>query len=75
MTSLTTKAIPFLVILLVAGTLAVETSCECEIDLESYMPLLTAMGLAGVPYTVVKRAIDAKKAIDTEKFKNEIKNN
>lgn len=73
MSSKTTKTIPFLVILLVAGVLAGENACDCNIDLESYMPLLTAMGLGGIPLTIVKRAIDAKKAIDTEKFKKSIK--
>ena len=73
MASLTTKTIPFLVILLVAGTLAGEHWCDCTIDLETYMPLLIPMGLAGVPLTVFKRAIEAKKAIDIEKFKAEIK--
>ena len=75
MTSNTTKAIPFLVILLVAGTLSVETACSCEIDLESYLPLLSAMGLGGVPYTLIKKSIEAKKAIDTEKFKASVKSN
>jgi len=73
MTSLTTKAIPFLVILLVAGTLAGEYACTCEIDLETYMPLLVAMGLGGIPLTIVRKAIEAKKAIDTAKFQQEIK--
>lgn len=69
MTSNTTKAIPLLVILLVAGVLSVETVCECAIDLEAYLPLLTAMGLGGIPLTVARNAIEAKKSIDVEKFK------
>ena len=72
MSSLTTKAIPFLVILLVSGTLAFETACECDIDLESYLPLMIAMGLSGIPYTLVKKSIEAKKAINTEKFRDSI---
>ena len=73
MTSITTKAIPFLVILLVSGTLAFETVCECDIDLEAYLPLMVAMGLSGIPYTLVKKSIEAKKAINVEKFKSSVK--
>ena len=75
MTSLTTKSIPFLVILLVAGTLAGEYACGCAIDLETYMPLLVAMGIGGIPLTIIKKSIEAKKAIDIEKFKNAVKEN
>ena len=64
-----------MVILLVAGTLAGEHWCDCTIDLETYMPLLIPMGLAGVPLTVFKRAIEAKKTIDVEKFKKAVNEN
>lgn len=68
-----TKLIPLYVIILVAITLGVEYYCNCNIDLESYVPMLTALGLGGIPLKVVRDAIAARKAIDTEKFKNALK--
>lgn len=66
------KSIPFVVIALVAFTLMGEYFCECTIDLETYLPLLISLGLAGVPLKVVRDAISAKKAIDTEKFRQSL---
>lgn len=67
-----TKLIPVFVILLVMGTLSAETYCSCEINLEAYLPLLTALGLGGIPLSIIKKSIDAKKTIDLEKFKQKI---
>jgi hypothetical protein len=73
MSNQTTKLIPVFVIMLVMGTLGAETYCSCDIDLESYLPLLTALGLGGIPLSIIKKSIEAKKTIDLEKFKKKIK--
>jgi len=31
------------------------------------------MGLSGIPYTLVKKSIEAKKAINVEKFRSSVK--
>jgi len=69
----TLKLMPIYVLLMVTATIGIEIYCECNVDLESYLPLLTAIGLGGIPLSIVKKSIEAKKEIDMEKFKNSIK--
>lgn len=75
MTTNTSKSIPFIVLAIVVGTLALETVYDIEINIEEVIPILTAMGVAGVPLAVAKKAFEARKAIPTsieDRIKEEI---
>ena len=59
----TSKSIPFIVLAIVGLTLVAETYYEIEIDVEAFVPVLTAMGVGGAAIKIVQDASAAKKAI------------
>ena len=66
MASNSSKALPYLVLSIVALSLVGEVVLETEIDLESYLPLLVAMGLGGAGLSAVKKASEARKQLPVE---------
>lgn len=63
MTSASSKAIPFVVLAIVIGTLTAEVYFSTEINLEAYLPLLIPLGLGGAGKAVFEKAIEARKAL------------
>lgn len=59
----TSKSIPFIVLAIVGLTLVAETYYEIEIDVEAFVPVLTAMGVGGAAIKIVQDASASKKAI------------
>ena len=75
MSNKTVKFLPIWTLLLVSAVLFGETYCECDIDLESYMEILIAIGIGGIPLKVVKDAIAARKECSIAKYIGGDKNN
>ena len=63
MASNSSKAIPYLVLAIIACTIIAEGSLEIDIDLEVYIPVLAAMGVSGAALSAVKSAATARKLI------------
>ena len=66
MASNSSKAIPYVVLVILALTLVGEATFEIDIDLETYIPLLVAMGLGGAGLSAVKKASEARKQLPKE---------
>jgi len=63
MASNSSKAIPYVILAIVALSLVGEVYLDTTIDLESYLPLLVAMGLGGAGLSAVKKASEARKQL------------
>ncbi len=63
MASNSSKALPYVVLTIVALSLVGEVFLETTIDLEAYLPLLIAIGLGGAGLSAVKKASEARKQI------------
>ena len=72
MSSKSSKILPYLILVILVATLSAETYLDTDIDLETYMPFLMAIGLGGAGLSVVKSAANAKK-IMPEQIKESIK--
>ena len=66
MASKSSKALPYLVLAVVVLSLVGEVALDTEIDLESYIPLLMALGLGGAGLSAVKKASEARKQLPAE---------
>ena len=73
MTKKSSRAIPFVVLAIVIVTIVVEETQNTKIDLESYLPLLVPLGVAGAAKSAITRAATAKSEIDKLKLVDEIK--
>lgn len=72
MASSSSKAIPFVAFAVLLVLVGVEVFTGKDIPLESIVPFLTACGLGGIPLSIIKNAIEAKKAVDVEKVRNSV---
>ncbi len=78
MASKSSKALPYIVLVIVIGTLAYEGYSGETLDLETYLPILIALGVGGIPLAAVKKAVEARKAIPKslqDEIREEIKKN
>lgn len=66
MTSNSSKALPFLVLLIVIGSMWIEVQYNVLIDLQSMMPVLVAIGLGGAGLKAVERASNARKQLPSD---------
>lgn len=66
MTSNSSKAIPYIVLLILITTIFAEGYFGIDIDLESYIPILIPMGLGGAGLAAIKAASEARKKVPTE---------
>lgn len=62
----TSKLLPFLVLFIVFGALAVETKYGVEVDLEQATPILLAIGVTGGAIKAIKSAASVKKELPEE---------
>ena len=77
MTSASSKAIPFVVIAIVVGSIGVEVIWDTEVDLESFLPLLVPLGITGAAKSAIESAAKARKALPKnieDIIREEIKN-
>lgn len=64
MTKTSSRVIPFIVIAIVVAALWYEAENPGQrIDIESYMPILVALGVGGAAKSAIQRAADAHKGI------------
>jgi hypothetical protein len=63
MTSTSSKAIPFIVLAIVAVTFIAEAVYDIDIDLESMVPILAPLGVAGAAKTAIENAGAVRKAL------------
>lgn len=73
MTAKSSRTIPFIVLGIVVATLIVEEVYDRDIDLEAYLPLLVALGIAGAAKSAITKAAVAKSELDKLKLVDEIK--
>ena len=66
MTSKTSKSIPLIVLIATFSLIAIEGYLGLDFGLESFMPLLMAMGLGGGAIKVAKEVTAMKKSIPVE---------
>jgi len=66
MASKTSKAIPYVILILTFGTVFAEAYFETTIDLETYLPLLIPMGLGGAGISAIKQAVKAKNELPVQ---------
>lgn len=67
MASSSSKAIPFVALAVALICIGVQVMTGKDV-LTPALPLLTSVGLAGVPLSIVKNAVEAKKAVDIAKI-------
>ena len=63
MTSTSSKFLPFFATLIVLGALATEAFYGVDVNLETAIPFLMAIGLGGAGLKAVERAAQARKEI------------
>ena len=73
MASNSSKAIPYLVLLIVVATISAEVYLDTEIDLESYLPLLIPLGIGGAVIKSVQVASRVKDGLDVTDLKSKVK--
>lgn len=73
MTAKSSRILPFIVLGIVIVTLAAEEVYDTQIDLESYLPLLVAIGIGGAAKSAITKAAVAKSEVDKLKLVDEIK--
>ena len=76
MTSVSSRALPFIVMAILAGTIGLEAAYDIDIDLESYLPLLVAVGIGGAAKSAITKAAQARSTIPSnieDKIKEEIR--
>ena len=66
MTSNSSKALPYMTLIILVATLGVETYLQTDIDLETYLPFLMAIGLGGAGLKAVREETKAKKMLPQE---------
>ena len=64
MTAKSSRTLPFIVLSIVVLTLVTEAAYDIQIDLESYLPLLIAIGIGGAAKSAITRAATAKSEVD-----------
>ena len=72
MASNSSKALPFVTLIIVVLALGYEAYSGTDVDLEAFLPLLMATGLGGAGLAAVKHAANAKKALP-QSIKNQVK--
>lgn len=60
MASTSSKALPFIVLAIAFGLAIYESESGKSVPLETIIPLLVAVGVAGVPLAAVKKIAEAK---------------
>ncbi len=76
-TSKSSKTLPFIVLGILAVTLLAESYYDTDIDLESYLPLLVAIGIGGAAKSAIQKAAKAKNKLNQEikdAIKTEVQN-
>ena len=76
-TSKSSKTLPFIVLGILAVTLLAESYYDTDIDLESYLPLLVAIGIGGAAKSAIQKAAKAKNELNQEikdAIKTEVQN-
>ncbi len=63
MTKKYNQALPFIVLAIVGLTLYAEVTYEIEIDINEYIPVLTAIGVGGAAIKVAEKAGAMRKAL------------
>ena len=69
-------SLPFIVIALAVGMVAYEGYTDTELDVETIMPLLIAVGLGGAVKKTVEKAFAAKASLPSsvkEQIRNEVR--
>ena len=69
-------SLPFIVLALAVGMVAYEGYAEVEIDVETIMPLLVAVGLGGAVKKTVEKAFAAKASLPSsvkEQIRDEVR--
>ena len=66
MASNSSKALPFLVLLIAVGALGYEAYSGEPLDLEAYVPILTAIGIGGAAKSAITKAAAVKKIMPAE---------
>jgi len=73
MTAKSSRALPFIVLAIVVLTLVAEEVYDTDIDLESYLPLLVAIGIGGAAKSAITKAAQVKTEVDKLKLVETIK--
>lgn len=66
MASKSSKAIPFIVLTMIGGVLTAEVVLDIQIDIEAWIPVLSAMGVAGPALSGFKKFAAARASIPKE---------
>lgn len=66
MTKASSRALPYLTLAILVVILFLEAFADKQIDLETYMPLLIALGIGGAAKSAIERAAKAKSAMPEE---------
>ena len=66
MTKASSRALPYFSLAILVVILFLEAFWDKQIDLETYMPLLIALGVTGAAKSAVERAAKAKSAMPEE---------
>ena len=72
MVSQTSKTIPFIVLAIVGISLLADVAYDVDLDIEVFIPVLTAMGVGGAAIKIVENASAAKKSLP-DNVKNIVK--
>ena len=72
MVSKSSKSLPFLVLAIVVLALGYEAYTGTAVDIESYIPVLIALGIGGASLEAVRSAARAKQAVPAD-LKSQIK--
>jgi hypothetical protein len=71
--STSSKTLPFLALAIAFLLAVVEGVTGYDFPLEQLAPMLTLMGIGGIPLSMVKNAVSAKKQINKEEMRNVLK--
>ena len=66
MASNSSKALPFLVLIIAVGALGYEAYSGEALDLDAYVPILTAIGIGGAAKSAITKAAAVKKIMPAE---------
>jgi hypothetical protein len=69
MASASSKAIPFIVLAIAFGLTLFQAATGINVNLESLVPLLTLMGVGGIPLSIAKNALAGRAAFDVATLK------
>ena len=73
MTAKSSRTLPFIVLGIVVVTLVAEEVLDTKIDLESYLPLLIAIGIGGAAKSAITKAAAVKTEVEKVKLVETIK--